>query len=136
MAVITDNELLDLTTVIVSAHVGQNIVAVDQIPSLIQDVHQALSSLGSEPEKRKLSPAVSIKKSVRKDAIICLECGFSAKMLKRHLTSAHELSVDEYRERWRLPSDYPVVAPDYAAKRSKLAKKFGLGKKPRKPKKK
>ena len=132
MADTSDNELLDLTTAIVSAHVGHNDVGVDQIPSLIRDVHQALSELGLEPEIKKLTPAVPIKKSVRKDAIICLECGISAKMLKRHLASAHELSVDQYRERWKLPSDYPVVAPDYAAKRSKLAKKFGLGKKPKK----
>ena len=76
-------------------------------------------------------PAVPIKKSVQKDAITCLECGWSAKMLKRHLTTAHDLSVKEYREKWRLPSNYPMVAPSYAAKRSKLAKKIGLGRKPR-----
>jgi predicted transcriptional regulator len=135
MAEISNSDLLDLTAAIVAAQVGNNDVGTDQVPSLIQEVHQALSGLGAEPEKTKQSPAVPIKKSVRKDAVICLECGYSAKMLRRHLSSAHDLSADQYRERWRLPSDYSMVAPDYAAKRSRLAKKIGLGKKPRKPKK-
>ena len=136
MAEISNSDLLDLTTAIVAAQVGNNEVRTDQVPSLIQEVHQALSGLGAEPAQTKQTPAVPIKKSVRKDAVTCLECGFSAKMLKRHLFSTHDLSVDAYRERWRLPSDYPMVAPDYSAKRSKLAKKIGLGKKPRKPMKK
>ena len=100
MAEISNGDLLDLTTAIVAAQVGNNGVRTDQIPSLIQEVHQALSGLGAEPEKAKLTPAVPIKKSVRKDAVICLECGYSAKMLKRHLSSTHDISVDEYRQKW------------------------------------
>ena len=123
-------ELLDLTAEIVAAHVGKNAVSADQLPALIQTVHNALAGLGSEPEKR--DPAVPIKKSVGKDAITCLECGKAAKMLKRHLNTAHGLNVQEYRERWGLPSDYPMTAPNYAAARSAMAKKIGLGTKPRK----
>ena len=129
MAETPETELLNLTTKIVAAHVSKNAISVDQLPSLIKEIHKTLSGLGSEPEPVNLAPAVSIKKSVQKDAIICLECGQSAKMLKRHLTTAHDLSVKEYRGKWRLPSDYPMVAPSYAAKRSKLAKKIGLGRK-------
>ena len=129
MAETSETELLNLTTEIVAAHVSKNAISVDQIPTLIREVHQTLSGL-TEPEPVK-PPAVPIKKSVQKDAITCLECGWSAKMLKRHLTTAHDLSVKEYREKWRLPSNYPMVAPSYAAKRSKLAKKIGLGRKPR-----
>ncbi len=121
-------DLLARTTEIVAAHVGNNAVAVNQIPSLINEVHQALAGLGSE-DQAKLTPAVSIKGSVRKATIVCLECGKSAKMLKRHLSVAHGLSVKEYRARWKLPADYPVVAPNYAAQRSELAKKIGLGRK-------
>ncbi len=121
-------ELLARTTEIVAAHVGNNAIVVNQIPSLINVVHQALAGLGSEDQAR-LTPAVSIKGSVRKATIVCLECGKSAKMLKRHLSVAHGLSVKEYRARWKLPADYPVVAPNYAAQRSELAKKIGLGRK-------
>jgi predicted transcriptional regulator len=127
-----ETELLDLTAEIVAAHVSKNAVSMDQIPTLIKEVHKTLSELGSEPAQEKLTPAVPIKRSVQKDAITCLECGQSGKMLKRHLSSAHDMSVKEYREKWRLPSDYPLVAPNYAAERSKLAKKIGLGTKPRK----
>ena len=114
MAETSNNHLLELTADIVSAQVGNNEVATDQVPSLIEQVHQALSGLGSE--KAKHPPAVPIKKSVQKDAITCLECGYTAKMLKRHLSSRHDLSVDQYRQKWGLPSDYPMTAPDYAAK--------------------
>ena len=120
-------ELLDLTADIVAAHVGNNTVTGDQLPTLIRTIHKALSGLGSDPEK--LTPAVPIKKSVQKDTITCLECGKAAKMLKRHLTTAHGLSVQGYRDRWGLASDYPMTAPDYAARRSALAKKIGLGRK-------
>jgi predicted transcriptional regulator len=123
-------ELLNLTTGIVAAHVSKNPTSIDQLPSLIKEVHKTLAELGSEPEPEK-APAVSIKRSVKKDAITCLECGKSGKMLKRHLSSAHGLSVQEYREKWKLPSDYPMTAPNYAAQRSKLAKKIGLGTKPK-----
>ncbi len=128
----TKTELLTLTTEVVAAYVGNNAVAVDQIPSLIKEVHQALVGLGSEGDQPTLPPAVPIKKSVRKATIVCLECGPSGKMLKRHLSTAHGLGVKEYRERWKLPNNYPMVAPNYAAVRSELAKTFGLGRKRRK----
>ena len=130
MAETSKTELLELTTEIVAAHVSNNPISIDQLPSMIKEVHKALSGLGSQPEPAK-PPAVPIKKSVQKDAITCLECGWSGKMVKRHLSSAHGLSVREYREKWKLPGDYPMVAPSYAAKRSRLAKKIGLGRKPR-----
>ena len=123
-------ELLARTTEIVAAHVAKNAVAVDQIPALISNIHQTLAGLGvEEPD---LTPAVPIKRSVRKASIVCLECGKVGKMLKRHLSTAHGLSVIDYRERWGLPADYPMVSPNYAAQRSELAKKIGLGRKPRK----
>jgi predicted transcriptional regulator len=125
-------ELLELTTEIVAAHVGNSQIPPDQLPQLIKEVHRALAGLGSEPAREKPTPAVPIKKSVQEDAVTCLECGRSAKMLKRHLSTAHGQSVEEYREKWNLPTDYPMVAPSYAAKRSELAKKIGLGRKPRK----
>ncbi len=128
----TKTERLALTTEIIAAYVGNNAVAVDQIPSLIKEVHQALVSLGSEGDQATLTPAVPIKKSVRKATIVCLECGRSVKMLKRHLSAAHGLGVNEYRKRWKLPADYPMTAPNYAARRSELAKTFGLGRMRRK----
>ncbi len=123
-------ELLARTAEIVSAHLRGNTVPVDQVPALINDIHQTLAGLGvEEPD---LTPAVPIKRSVRKATIVCLECGKVGKTLKRHLSTAHGLGVKEYRERWKLPKDYPLVAPNYAAQRSELAKKIGLGRKPRK----
>ncbi len=123
-------ELLARTTEIVSAHLRKNTVPVDQVPALINDIHQTLAGLGvEEPD---LTPAVPIKRSVRKATIVCLECGKTGKMLKRHLSTAHGLGVKEYRARWGLPADYPMVAPNYAAQRSAMAKKIGLGRKPRK----
>ena len=132
MAETSETELLNLTTEIVAAHVSKNAISVDQLPTLIREVHQTLSGLGSEPAKEKLTPAVSIKRSVQKNVITCLECGQAGKILKRHLSTAHDLSVKEYREKWQLPTDYPMVAPSYAAQRSRLAKKIGLGTTPRK----
>ncbi len=123
-------ELLARTTEIVAAHLRKNAVPVDQVPALISDIHRALASLGSEEPD--LTPAVPIKRSVRKATIVCLECGRSGKVLKRHLSTAHGLGVKGYRERWGLPADYPMVAPNYAAQRSAMAKKIGLGRKPRK----
>ncbi len=123
-------ELLARTTEIVAAHLRANTVPVDQVPALINDIHQTLAGLGSEDHD--LTPTVPIKRSVRKATIVCLECGKSGKMLKRHLSTAHGLGVKEYRARWKLPSDYPMVAPNYAAQRSAMAKKIGLGRKPRK----
>ncbi len=127
------NEVLELTTEIVSAHVGNNTVAISDLPNLIQEVYKALSSIGSEqamPERPR--PAVPIKKSIFPDYIICLEDGKKLKMLKRHLKTSYNMSPEDYRERWGLGADYPMVAPNYAKHRSNLAKKIGLGTKPRK----
>ncbi len=123
-------ELLRLTSTIVGAHVANNPIAVTDVPGLIVTVHQTLATLGSEEPAPKPTPAIPIKRSVTPDYIICLEDGTEHKMLKRHLKTAHSMSPDEYRERWGLPRDYPLVSPNYAKQRSKLAKKFGLGRKP------
>ena len=129
-------ELLELTTEIVSAFVCNNSVTATEIPTFIQSVHSALAKIdkGDSAQERP-NPAVPIKRSVTKDYLICLEDGKKMKMLKRHLRTNHGMSPAEYRERWGLASDYPMTAPKYAEKRSKLAKKIGLGKKPRKGKK-
>ena len=113
---------------VVAAYVGNNRVAAEDLPTVIRDTHAALSGMGVliEPAPE-LVPAVPVKKSIRADSLICLECGKSQKTLKRHLTSAHKLGVDEYRAKWDLPRDYPMVAPDYAELRSQLAKTIGLG---------
>lgn len=131
------SELLELTTEIVSAHAGNNTVAVADLPQLIQDVYKTLvsvSSTSATPERPR--PAVPIKKSISPDYIVCLEDGKKLKMLKRHLKTAYNMTPEEYRERWGLAPDYPMVAPSYATHRSNLAKKIGLGTKPRKRKKK
>ncbi len=125
-------ELLRLTSTIVGAHVSHNPIAAAELPSVIVTVHQALATLGPEEPAPKPTPAVPIKRSVTPDYIICLEDGKKQKMLKRHLMTAHSMSPDEYRERWGLPRDYPLVSPNYAERRSQLAKKIGLGRKPRK----
>ena len=128
------NELLALTTDIVSSHVSNNSVQGGELPQLIQNVFSALATagsggaVGSSPRPQ---PAVSIKKSVRPDFIICLEDGKKLKMLKRHIKTRYNMTPEEYRERWGLASDYPMVAPNYAAQRSELAKKIGLGTKRR-----
>ena len=126
------SELLELTTEIVSAHVGNNTVALADLPQLIQDVYRSLDSVGIAPVQERPQPAVPVKKSVFPDHIVCLEDGKKLKMLKRHLKTAYDMSPEDYRERWGLPSDYPMVAPNYAKHRSNLAKKIGLGTKPRK----
>ena len=123
-------DLIDLAADIVSAYVSNNTVAVSDLPSLIADVHRALSNTHSgvqEPEPEPLKPAVNPKKSVFPDYIICLEDGKKFKSLKRHLRTHYDLSPEEYREKWGLSADYPMVAPNYAAARSALAKKMGLG---------
>ena len=123
--------VLSLAVQIVSAHVAHNTVAVESLPALIQSVYSTLSTVGTAaPEPEKLQPAVPIKKSVFPDHIVCLEDGKKLKMLKRHLKTAYDLTPEQYRERWNLPRDYPMVAPDYAEKRSALAKSIGLGRKP------
>lgn len=127
------NELLELTTEIVSAHVGNNSIALGDLPQLIQDVYKTLSIVGTTPAvPERPKPAVPIKKSVFPDFVVCLEDGKKLKMLKRHLKTAFNMTPDQYRERWGLPPEYPMVAPNYAKHRSALAKKIGLGTKPRK----
>ncbi len=123
-------ELLEHTTRIVAAHVANNPIAAAELPSIIATVHQALAALGPEEAASRPEPAVSIKQSVKPEYIVCLDDGRKLKMLKRHLRTAYNMSPDEYRQKWGLPSDYPMVAPTYAATRSKLAKKIGLGRKP------
>jgi predicted transcriptional regulator len=124
--------VLGLTAQIVSAHVSNNSVSTEALPSLIQEVYKTLSGVGKEPaQPEKPQPAVPIKKSVFPDHIICLEDGKPLKMLKRHLKTAYDMTPEQYRERWGLGADYPMVAPNYAKHRSSLAKKIGLGTKPR-----
>ena len=123
--------LLSLSADIVSAHVSNNNVAVEDVTGLIQSVYSALSGLGAAaPVEEKRDPAVSIRASVKPDHIVCLEDGKKMKMLKRHLMTDHGMSPAEYRTRWGLAADYPMVAPDYAEKRRELAKSIGLGRKP------
>jgi predicted transcriptional regulator len=127
-----DLQLLQLTADIVSAHVGNNAVSGDTLPTLIQSVFATLSTAGKEVvEPPKPEPAVPVKKSVFADYLVCLEDGRRMTMLKRHLATAFNLTPAQYRERWGLPGDYPMVAPEYAARRSTLAKAIGLGRKPR-----
>ena len=123
-------ELLEHTTRIVAAHVANNPIAAAELPSVIATVHQALAALGPEEAAAKPKPAVPIKQSVKPEYIVCLDDGKKLKMLKRHLKTAYNMTPAEYRERWGLPRDYPMVAPNYAKKRSELAKKIGLGRKP------
>jgi predicted transcriptional regulator len=122
-------ELLEYTTEIVAAHVSNNTVAVPDLPDLIHQVYRTLASVESSTStmQERPEPAVPIKKSVTNEYIVCLEDGKKLKMLKRHLKTAYNMSPEEYRERWGLASDYPMVAPSYAAQRSTLAKKIGLG---------
>ena len=127
---LSQNELLALTTEIVASHVSNNTVAVSDLPEVIQKVYGSLNMLSPEPEPQqaeKPQPAVAIKKSVTPEYIICLEDGKKLKMLKRHLKTRYDMTPEEYRKRWSLPEDYPMVAPSYAQQRSDLAKKIGLG---------
>ncbi|HET6941254.1 MAG TPA: MucR family transcriptional regulator [Sphingomicrobium sp.] len=129
-----EDMLLTLTADIVAAHVSNNSVAVNDLPNLIQNVHTALSAIasnGSAPEA-KPEPKVSIRSSVKPDYIVCLEDGKKQKMLKRHLMTNHGMTPDEYRQKWGLAADYPMVAPNYAEQRRTLAKSIGLGTKRRK----
>ena len=125
----SSNDLLALTTEIVAAHVSNNTVSVSDLPTLINQVYQSLASIGQSPSvsAERPQPAVSIKRSVHSDYIICLEDGKKLKMLKRHLKTAYNMTPEEYRDRWQLPADYPMVAPNYARQRSRLAKEIGLG---------
>jgi len=132
MADESDTDLLGLTATIVSAHIRNNQVAPEALPKLIQAVHRSLATAGAaepEPAPAPLTPAVPIRKSVFPDHIVCLEDGKKLKMLKRHLQASYGMTPEQYREKWRLPADYPMVAPNYASHRSSLAKQLGLGRK-------
>src|ERR1700751_3134210 len=123
------NDLLTLTTEIVAAHVSNNTVAVGDLPQLINQVYSSLANIGSVPAvpAERPQPAVPVKKSVNPDYIICLEDGKKLKMLKRHLRTAYDMTPADYRAKWRLPPNYPMTAPAYAAARSAVAKANGLG---------
>ncbi len=131
---LSTKELVELTAKIVAAHVANNSVPVADIPDLIHSVHQSLTGVGAPKEvvEEKPTPAVPLKKSVTPDYLICLEDGKKLKMLKRHLKTAYNMTPEEYREKWGLSPDYPMVAPNYAEHRSSLAKKIGLGTRARK----
>jgi predicted transcriptional regulator len=135
MAELENNEetLLTLTADIVAAHVSNNSVAVNDLPNLIQNVHSALSAISGKaaPAEAKPEPKVSIRSSIKPDYIVCLEDGKKLKMLKRHLMTHYSMTPDQYRQKWGLSSDYPMVAPNYAEQRRTLAKSIGLGTKRR-----
>jgi predicted transcriptional regulator len=130
----SEDTLLTLTADIVAAHVSNNSVAVNDLPNLIQNVHSALSGISAQPAapEAKPEPKVSVRSSIKPDYITCLECGQKQKMLKRHLMTAHSETPSEYRQRFGLAADYPMVAPNYAEQRRALAKSIGLGTKRRK----
>ncbi len=127
-----DDMLLTLTAEIVAAHVSSNSVAVSDLPLAIARVHEALAALGqtAEPALAAQVPAVTVRTSVKSDYLVCLEDGKKMKMLKRHLTTHHQMTPAEYRAKWNLPASYPMVAPNYAQTRRDLAVKIGLGRKP------
>lgn len=127
------SEILALTSEIVSSHVSNNAVNQNDLATMIELVFHTLSSLANPPAEvvEELKPAVAIKKSIFDDHIVCLEDGKKLKMLKRHLKTAYDMTPEDYRAKWDLPSDYPMVAPAYARKRQELAKKIGLGRKKR-----
>ncbi|QHQ36158.1 MucR family transcriptional regulator [Algicella marina] len=131
--IVEKGELLALASDIVASYVGNNAVQPDQVTEMLRSVYGTMSSLTEEAEEEQLEliPAVPIKKSVTNDYIICLEDGKKLKMLKRHLSTSYNLTPEEYREKWGLKPDYPMVAPSYAQKRQELAKKIGLGRKPK-----
>lgn len=131
----TGGDCVSLTVDIVSAFVGNNSLAAGELPGLIASVHSALTQLSQVPveaEEPPPTPAVSVRRSIQPDFLICLEDGKRFKSLKRHLRTRYNLSPDEYRARWNLPADYPMVAPNYAATRSELARTMGLGQQRRK----
>jgi predicted transcriptional regulator len=118
-----------LTTNIVAAYVRHNQIGADQLPIVISTVHQALAGLGKSKAEIEMerTPAVPIRRSVHQDYVVCLECGWRGKMLKRHLATGHGLTVEQYRARWKLPREHPMTAPAYSERRSGLAKQIGLG---------
>ena len=124
------SELMALTSEIVSSYVSNNAVQINEIPTVIEQVYKGLTIISGENQTASIDrpqPAVPIKRSITPDYLICLEDGKKLKMLKRHLKTAYNMTPEEYRERWGLPADYPMVAPNYAERRSKLAKDIGLG---------
>ncbi len=129
-----DETLMTLTADIVAAHVSNNSVSVNDLPQLIQNVHNALSGIGgrSSPPEAKPEPKVPVRSSIKPDFIVCLEDGKKLKMLKRHLMTHYSMTPDQYRQKWGLNADYPMVAPNYAEQRRALAKSIGLGTKRRK----
>lgn len=135
MEIAMKETLITLTSDIVAAHVSNNDVAVTDVPGLITSVYSALAKLGETPvvEETRPQPAVAVRNSVKPDYIVCLEDGKKLKMLKRYLRTNYNMSPEEYRARWGLAADYPMVAPNYAAKRRDLAKQIGLGRKPGTP---
>ena len=129
---VASNDLLRMSVEIVSAYVSNNSIAATQVPDVINTVYGALNSINGQTvfeSSESQKPAVSVRRSVNPDYIVCLEDGKKLKMLKRHLRAAYGMSPDEYRAKWGLPSDYPMVAPNYALQRSAFAKKIGLGRK-------
>jgi len=128
MSELKSSDILALTANIVAAHVSKNSLSTEDLPGLIRQVYQTLSTVGAvaAPVERP-QPAIPVKRSVTNDFIVCLEDGKKLKMLKRHLKAAYNMSPEQYRERWGLPADYPMVAPNYAKKRSQLARDLGLG---------
>ena len=132
-----DDAILKQVTEIVTAYLSKNSLPPEEVPALIRSVHATLGGIAGDapPAHDVREPAVSIKKSVKPDYIVCLEDGKKLKMLKRYLRARYNLSPDAYRAKWGLPADYPMTAPNYAAKRSEFAKKFGLGKPGKKNKK-
>ena len=128
-----DSAVLRMTAEVVASYVGNNPISHEQLPELITSVHRSFQSVelqpAAEPEEPK-KPAVSIRKSITPEYLICLEDGKKLKMLKRHLRTTYNLTPEEYRAKWNLPADYPMVAPNYAQQRSQFAKKIGLGRRP------
>jgi len=127
-----ESELIELSSEIVAAYVGHNALSAADLPRLIADVYSALKTLGNAPavsESEQPKPAIAVRRSITPDYLICLEDGKKFKSLKRHLMTHHSLSPQQYREKWSLPLDYPMVAPNYSATRSSLAKSSGLGRK-------
>lgn len=124
---ISSDDILRLSVDIVAAYVGHNQISSQQIPEVISTVHGSLRCIDGKAATERLKPAVSVGRSIKPDYIVCLEDGRKMKMLKRHLRTSYGMSPDEYRAKWNLPSDYPMVAPNYSIKRSEFAKNIGLG---------
>jgi predicted transcriptional regulator len=121
---------LSLVTRIVRSYVAQNTVGIEQLAGLIAEVHRSLSRLGQDASLQEpLIPAVSVRRSVQRDYVVCLECGFHGQAIRRHLTIRHGLAPEQYRARWKLPADHPITAPTYSERRSAMAKQIGLGRK-------